>query len=104
MRTGPALSRPDWLDQVAVPASETPCRAFQTGNALKCRANWLRLAEISRPSRPVSADRLEVRRRGQPHGPRLAGRDVVVAVRGRPVALVEQVLDIDLRLPGLVDP
>src|SRR5262249_44261101 len=36
-------------------------------------------------------------------GPRLAGRDVVVAVRRGPIALVEDVLDIELRLPGRVD-
>ena len=35
-------------------------------------------------------------------GPRLARRDVVVAV-GRGLALVEDILDIELRLPGRVD-
>src|SRR5262249_23088838 len=36
-------------------------------------------------------------------GPRLARREVVVAIRRGPIALVEDVLDIDLRLPGLGD-
>ena len=36
-------------------------------------------------------------------GPRLAQRDVVVAVRRGPIALVEDVLDIELRLPSRVD-
>src|SRR5215475_10136885 len=36
-------------------------------------------------------------------GPRLARREVVVAIRGGPIALVEDVLDIELRLPGLGD-
>src|SRR5499425_918143 len=36
-------------------------------------------------------------------GPRLARRDVVVGVGRRQIALVEDVLDIELRLPGRVD-
>ena len=36
-------------------------------------------------------------------GARLARRDVVVAVRRGPIALVEDILDIELRLPGRVD-
>src|SRR5262245_23616058 len=36
-------------------------------------------------------------------GPRLTRREVVVAVRGGPIALVEDVLDIELRLPILGD-
>src|SRR6516162_10203499 len=36
-------------------------------------------------------------------GPRLTRRDVVVGVRRGPIALVEDVLDIELRLPGRVD-
>jgi hypothetical protein len=36
-------------------------------------------------------------------GPRLARRDVVVAVRRGPIPFVEDVLDIELRLPGRVD-
>jgi hypothetical protein len=36
-------------------------------------------------------------------GPRLARREVVVAIRRGPIALVEDVLDIELRLPGLGD-
>src|SRR5262245_25247920 len=36
-------------------------------------------------------------------GPRLTRREVVVAIRGGPIALVEDVLDIELRLPGLGD-
>src|SRR5215469_3319704 len=36
-------------------------------------------------------------------GPRLARRDVVVGIRRGPIALVEDVLDVELRLPGRVD-
>src|SRR5262250_1250333 len=36
-------------------------------------------------------------------GPRLARRDVVVGIRRGPIALVEDVLDIELRLPGFGD-
>ena len=40
---------------------------------------------------------LEVRAQREPHRPRRARHDVVVAVRGRVVARVEQVLDVELR-------
>src|SRR6516164_4424351 len=36
-------------------------------------------------------------------GPRLTRRDVVVVIRRGPIALVEDVLDIELRLPGRGD-
>src|ERR1700709_796634 len=36
-------------------------------------------------------------------GTPLARRDIVVAVRRRPIALVEEILAIELRPPGLVD-
>src|SRR5215813_6515712 len=36
-------------------------------------------------------------------GPRLTRRNVVVGIRRGPIALVEDVLDIELRLPGRVD-
>jgi hypothetical protein len=36
-------------------------------------------------------------------GPRLTRREVVVAIRRGPIALVEDVLDVELRLPGRVD-
>src|SRR5262249_20640623 len=36
-------------------------------------------------------------------GPRLTRRDVVVGIRRGPIALIEDVLDIELRLPGRVD-
>ena len=35
--------------------------------------------------------------------PRLTGRDVVIGIRGGPIALVEEVLEIELRLPGRID-
>src|SRR5215203_5767323 len=37
------------------------------------------------------------------HGAGRAGRDVIVTVRRCPIALIEDVLDIELRLPRLVD-
>jgi hypothetical protein len=33
----------------------------------------------------------------------LTGREVVIAIRRGPIALIEQVLDIELRLPGRID-
>src|SRR5438128_4139190 len=40
----------------------------------------------------------------QSYRERLPGRDVVIAVGGRPIALVEQVFDIELDAPVLIDP
>src|SRR5712691_2220438 len=45
----------------------------------------------------------QLRRDLEAKGPRLTRRDVVVAVGRGPIALVEDVLDIELRLPGRVD-
>src|SRR3954452_23842888 len=41
--------------------------------------------------------------RCQANRPPLAGRDVVVAIRRRPVGFVEDILDVELRLPGFID-
>src|SRR5258705_6058734 len=46
---------------------------------------------------------LEFRNRGETESTRLARRDVVVAVGGRPIALVEDVLDIELHFPVLAE-
>src|SRR5438309_4526389 len=46
---------------------------------------------------------LKSRDRGSPHRQRLTRRDVVVAVGGRPVMPVEQVLDVELHAPVFVD-
>src|SRR5689334_2414917 len=45
----------------------------------------------------------ELRDRHDAESARLAGRDVVVAVRRRPVALIKDVLDVELHAPVLVD-
>src|ERR1700710_1283763 len=41
--------------------------------------------------------------RRKPDGQGLAGRDVVVAISRRPITLVEDVFDVELRPPGFVD-
>src|SRR5438552_3453837 len=46
----------------------------------------------------------EIRRYQNAQGSRLAGGEIVVAIRRRPVALVKDILDVELRLPGLADP
>src|SRR5690242_8580194 len=52
---------------------------------------------------PSRATASEPRDRGQAHRAGLARRDVVVAVGGRPITLVEDVLDVELHAPHLVD-
>jgi len=47
---------------------------------------------MSKPSGDFQAER-----------PRLTGRDIIVSVRRGPIALIEQILDIELRLPVLVN-
>src|SRR5262249_56565111 len=56
---------------------------------------WTRYHAFAAPSQ-LSGDL-------QAKGPRLTREDVVVGIRRGPIALGEDVLDIDLRLPGLCD-
>src|SRR3954470_892075 len=58
--------------------------------ASKCNAAWF-------------LELLKSGQRGQSNRQRLARRDVVVAVGGRPIMPVEQVFDIELHAPVLVD-
>ena len=61
---------------------------------------WVERSGKARAARAVPS---QLRGHLEAEGPRLARRDVVVAVRRGPIALVEDVLDIELRLPGRVD-
>src|SRR5262249_59556102 len=56
---------------------------------------WRRYHAFAAPSQ-LSGDLQE-------KGPRLTRRDVVVGIRRGPIALVEEVLDIEVRFPGLGD-
>src|SRR5438132_9116372 len=59
--------------------------------------------DLTPSAAPYSGSRSELRDRGEAHRTGLARRNVVVAVGSRPVALVEDVLHVELHAPHLVD-
>ncbi|MBV8838439.1 MAG: TonB-dependent receptor, partial [Alphaproteobacteria bacterium] len=85
-----------------------PPRTRHAGGSLaRCRTDRRRRADALLRTSTTTANQVTISSvrvlRTQPDGPALSGRDVVVAVRRGPVALVEDVLDVELRLPVLVE-
>src|SRR6266508_5325745 len=79
----------------ARPWPDAPSRCRETRESLPVRNTPVvsePAAEASKASGKLQAD-----------GPRLTGRDIVIAIRRSPIALIEEVLDVELRLPGLID-
>src|SRR4051812_38974544 len=82
-------------------------------HGILCKTRWPNcgLVPLSYPGNAAAANAMPLRfleslksgQRGKPDRQRLPRRDVVVAVGGRPIMLVEQVLDIELHAPVLVD-
>src|SRR5215831_18243837 len=85
------------LVAVLAPARWVPWRSPMTAR----RTNVAPIRQTLR--RSVGSAASQLRGDLEAEGPRLARRDVVVAIRRGPIALVEDVLDIELRLPGRVD-